>query len=197
MKYYDIHTHRADPDFPSVGLHPWHLTESHLEERLQQLQREAACPEIIAIGEAGLDKLCSTPFPLQLEAFRRVIRIADEVGKPLVVHCVKSVNELLALKKECSPRNAWIVHGFRGKPETATQLQRKGICLSFGEKFNVESLKATSPERIFLETDDSDMPIETIYERVATALHVSRECLVEQVARNIVRVFGCLPKASV
>ncbi|MDO4949377.1 MAG: TatD family hydrolase [Bacteroidales bacterium] len=197
MKCYDLHTHRANPDFPSVGLHPWHLTEQHLAACLLQLEREASRPEIMAIGEAGLDRLCGTPFPLQLQAFRRVIRIADDVGKPLVIHCVKSVGELLALKKEYSPRNTWILHGFRGKPETAVQLQHSGISLSFGEKFNVRALQATSPDRLFVETDESSLTIEDIYGRVAVALHVSREVLCRQVHQNIVKAFGHLPNLNV
>ncbi len=194
MRYYDLHTHRAHPDIPAVELHPWHLTEESLEMRLQQLECEASRPEILAIGEAGLDKLCDTPFRLQLQAFRRVIRIADEAGKPLVIHCVKSMNELLALKKECSPHNTWICHGFRGKPEAASQLQRSGICLSYGEKFNREALQATSLDRLFVETDKSSLSIGEIYERMATALHVDCEWLVHRVTQNFVREFGNLPE---
>ena len=66
-----------------------------------------------------------------------------------------------------NPSQKWIVHGFRGKPQLAGQLLKAGIDLSFGEKFNPESIQITPIERLFIETDESAMPIERIYEQIA------------------------------
>ena len=67
-----------------------------------------------------------------------------------------------------------IFHGFRGKPEQAKQLLQKGFDLSFGEKFNVDSLTlAWKAGRMWLETDESECSIEQIYQQAAKALCIS------------------------
>ncbi len=74
-------------------------------------------PAVIALGEAGLDKRCDTPFDLQVEAFQAIALLASRHRLPLLIHAVKSSEKLIALKKRMKPENAWIIHGFRGKKE--------------------------------------------------------------------------------
>ena len=79
---------------------------------LEELVRH---PQVLAVGEAGLDKLADAPMDLQVEVFRCQACLAEEVGKPLVIHLVKAVDELLKVKRDLRPSNPWIIHGFRGK----------------------------------------------------------------------------------
>lgn len=67
------------------------------------------------MGEAGLDKLADASLPLQREVFEYQARLAEETDKPLVIHLVKAVDELLKLKQKIRPVKPWIIHGFRGK----------------------------------------------------------------------------------
>ena len=55
---------------------------------------------------------------------------------------MKAVEELLKLKQRLQPANPWIIHGFRGKPALAQDYVRHGFYLSFGEKYQEESLRA-------------------------------------------------------
>lgn len=209
MEILDIHTHHysshpekaiyayAMKDMPfrekvnycSAGIHPWFLTREDFQAQLDWLSESVQRPEVIALGEAGLDKLTITPFDLQVKVFREVIEFADKVGKPLIIHAVRASNEIIALKKEYKPHNPWIIHGFRGKKEIAEAYLRQGICLSFGDRFQEKALEAVSLDHLFLETDESLEPIESIYRRIAEVYGITSEELVELVQQNIRNIF--------
>lgn len=184
----DIHTHRsfehpdefilschdksgAIPDkavFLSVGIHPWFIAdEADLVRQEEWLARQVTDRRVVAIGEAGLDKRCATPWKLQAEAFAAAIQMAENARKPLIIHCVKSANELIALKKKHNPTVPWIIHGFRGKKELAESLIANGFYLSFGERFQETALRCVPTDKLLLETDESTTPIELIYDKAA------------------------------
>lgn len=206
----DIHTHRlpavagtaitsTGPEtfapvpgmYYSVGLHPWHLEryawrEPDFRARLAGI---IAHPQVLAVGEAGLDKLAAVPLAEQMDAFRYQALLAEEAGKPLVVHLVRAVAELLALRRELAPRVPWVVHGFRGKAQLAAQLVRHGLCLSFGEHYPPEALRAVPADRLFLETDESTVPVDELLARAAAARGTTEEALRTVLAGNAERCF--------
>ena len=178
------------PSYPehvrlSVGLHPWNVTETW-QETMAPIRQAASRADVWAIGECGLDKVHGDPHPLQMEvqmaAFRAQIAIAEEVRKPMVIHCVRAFDELLMLRREleavCKREDRepqqWVIHGFRGKPEQAKQMMAKGLSLSFGHHYNVETLRwvFTSSRPFYLETDDLHLSVRQIYEQAARHLGV-------------------------
>ena len=206
----DIHTHRlpnapgqaienclpdafqAQPEgWYSVGLHPWYVdkyvwNDDAFRSSFETILRH---PQVLAVGEAGLDKLASVPLSFQLEVFRYQATLAETTSKPLIIHVVKAVDELLALHKELKPAVPWIIHGFRGKNAQAASYLRHGFYLSFGEKYNAETLRQVPVDRLFLETDESKESIMRLYERAADERGISAQTLRESVARNIRKVF--------
>ena len=86
---------------------------------------------------------------VQMEAMRAQVEIAAKVGKPVIVHCVKAMEQLMVLRKEyvvtCNSRGwkpqTWVIHGFRGKPEQAKQLMAKGMRISLGHQYNIDTLR--------------------------------------------------------
>lgn len=208
MQILDIHSHRPslhpaeviqncfpetfsprEGTFYSVGLHPWYLNQESLDSQWESLLAAVRHPQVLAIGEAGLDKLSIIPFALQQEVFERQIELAETLGLPLVIHAVRAADEVIALKKKHQPRHAWVIHGFRGKREQALQYIRQGFYLSFGERYQEEALRAVPLDRLFLETDESTVDIHLLYERAAAVLGVSAEELVKRVQCNIGAVF--------
>lgn len=111
----------------SVGIHPWELTEHNAGQLLDYLKQQLRKKQFVAAGEAGLDKLAAASMELQLTVFKAQVRLSEEYGLPLIIHCVKAMDELLAVKKEFRPQQAWIWHGFRGKPEQAVQLLKRAF----------------------------------------------------------------------
>ena len=209
MNVFDIHTHRISSDadraiasfsvmhqtvdvnavYGSVGIHPWHLTENNVEVLLQALEEALKQERVVALGEAGLDRLKGAPLDVQTVVFRRQVALSEEYRLPMVIHCVRAFNELLQLKKELRPDQSWIIHGFRGKESVVRELLRHGCYLSFGEKFQPDALRAVPDDRLFIETDESPESIDDICLRIAEARGVSPEELAAVIDKNVREVF--------
>ncbi len=163
------HTLQSEKEgYFSLGFHPWQLNDFS-ETKLELLSSLLSDKRVLALGECGLDKNSNYPLHEQEVIFEKQILLAEEKQKALIIHCVGCFNEVLAMKKRLRPSQKWIIHGFRGKAQLAEQLLRAGCSLSFGEKFNETSLRITPLEQLFVETDESPLPIETIYARLAEA----------------------------
>lgn len=170
----------------SAGIHPWYLTEEDMNSQLQWLDKLLETDSrLLALGEAGLDKVCSTPFALQLKAFQEVINRSERYEQPLFIHSVKASGELIALKKELHPCQPWIIHGFRGKKELALTYLRHGFYLSFGRYFHPAAVEATPSERLLLETDETSLSVKEVYMQVAEVRKVSLNQLEECIDENI------------
>lgn len=167
----------ADACVVSVGHHPWKVgrqSGAELAAMAQLLQLK----QVVAIGEIGLDKVCETEFSLQTEFFKTQLRMAACVQKPVIVHCVKAWEELLAVLAQIDNLPPVIIHGFRGKPQLAEQLARHNCFLSFGRKFNPDSLLSLPLGSFFLETDDEpEDDIIDVYKNVASLLGLDLEVL--------------------
>lgn len=187
-------TDLAQPIF-SVGIHPWHLPMD-LEAAMKWLRFEAAQDDVLAVGEAGLDHAAATDFYEQGEAFMACARLAEELEKPLIIHCVRANDEILAFKKMLRPAQPWIMHGFGGHPNTAKQLVENGFYLSFGHAIlqnekAAASLAAVPADRFFLETDDrQNLIIEDVYGAAAQIRGCRVEWLQGQVWGNFSGAFG-------
>lgn len=211
MIYCDIHTHQAQPAsenlcivsknidvrhslcflpgcYYSYGIHPWYIEDK--DRQLILLTEALFDPTVVALGEAGLDKQIETPMSLQVEVFTEQIKLSEEFRKPLIIHCVKAWDELLAIKKDVQPQMPWIVHGFRGNAIQAQQLIDKGFFLSVGARFNPEVLPVAWPDRLFAETDESDMSIAEIYASMAAALAVSIDLLALTLRKQVKEIFS-------
>jgi len=215
--FIDIHTHGSgsadgifsvenimahegtDPTYISAnaftaGIHPWHLNEANMESLLEFIRKISGNPSLIAFGEAGFDKLRGPSIELQRSAFAEHVKIAGENGKPLIIHCVKAWDELLAAHKNLKPATPWLVHGFRGKRELALQLIKRGMYLSFWFDFvlrpeSAELLRYLPEERIFLETDGAGVDIREIYKKVSGDLAVSVDELKSIILGNYKQLF--------
>jgi len=216
--YIDIHTHEAVPAggifsvdvlmaheerTPSnlkgilytYGIHPWHLNENNHDNLLALVRERSSDARIIAIGEAGFDRIKGPSMDLQRRTFEEQVEISEELGKPLVVHCVRAWDELLGEHKKIRPIMPWMVHGFRGKADLAKQLISKGMYISFWFDFIIkpessELVRSLPVERIFLETDGADVDIRDIYNKVSIDIGISVEKLKELLQINFVNFFN-------
>ena len=216
--YIDIHVHDGTPasgifileclmahekktpqNIPGVsytyGIHPWFLNEGNEKQLLTSLEKLINNPDVIAIGEAGFDKIRGPSLDLQRRVFEKQIAISEEVGKPVVIHCVKAWEELLAAQKKLKPEMPWLIHGFRGNVELAGQLISKGMFLSFWFDFVLRPesaglLRALPENRVFLETDGADIDIRDIYNKVSNDKDITVEELKRIILSNYKVFFG-------
>lgn len=148
--------------FYSIGIHPWYIPQQIDWENFRQA---AELPHIIAIGEAGIDKIKGPELSIQENIFKTQAYIAEEVKKPLIIHMVKSQEEIIKLHREINPDQKWIIHGFRGKPEQLNQLIQNNIIISFGEHYNHQALVKLN--NILVETDDSNTTLEEVLNKIS------------------------------
>lgn len=170
---YDLHTHhhpatpgtaivQLTPDafnplpshLYSVGLHPWDIRDDW-RTQMAKLLIMALHPQVVMIGEAGLDKINdNVPMEVQKAVFREHVRLSELLRKPLIIHCVKAIDELIAIRKELKPTRPWIIHGYRGGSEQWQQLTRAGIYVSIGYRHDTPLAKAIPLPQLLLESDE-------------------------------------------
>ena len=151
----------------ALGLHPWLVgdeAESALDTLAQRLRQRPA--GLVAVGECGLDGAIELPLARQLPWFERQIQLADECNLPLIVHCRRCYNEVLALLSRYRPRAGGVLHGFSGSRQQAQQFWALGFYLGIGGTISYERAQktrravATLPlEALLLETDSPSMPL--------------------------------------
>jgi len=174
----------------SAGIHPWYIDEVNYDSQIGRLRQLAEVSSVKMIGECGLDRLRGPDHVLQEQIFTDQILLAENLGKPVLIHCVKRFNELILIKRRNPVTVPLVVHGFNSNREIARQLLKAGFYLSFGAALLRDSSNAATvirlvPEdRLFLETDDSSCAIELIYEAAAKLRKVSVDYLKEIIFAN-------------
>lgn len=149
----------------AVAIHPNDAARlgDALEEHLDQLSDLLTLPEVVAVGETGLDYY-RTREPeartRQEASFRRHIGWAKRHGKTLVIHDRDAHTDILrVLDDEGAPERV-VMHCFSGDAAFAEECVKRGFHLSFpgvvtfgtGDSLRHAAL-ATPPERILVETD--------------------------------------------
>ncbi|NLT02650.1 MAG: hydrolase TatD [Bacteroidales bacterium] len=171
----------------SAGVHPWDAA-LWSEEMVHTLEGWLSRPDCLMVGEIGLDKMAGPSMAIQEAAFNQQAALAAKLNKPVILHAVKAAPSILACKQRFKEVPAWILHGFRGGQQEASQWISKGFYLSFGPLFKPEALKACAPERLFLETDEKG-DIAMHYQQAAHVLDWPVERLVQVVETNFFRLF--------
>ena len=203
---------RRYPDYcyPMLGLHPEDV-KADWKEVLECIKKTLTS-KIIAIGEVGLDYYWSREFEKeQLEAFEEQVRWAVELQLPLMIHCRKAQNEMVAiLKKYANDLPGGVFHCFTGNEQEARQLLEfdrfvlgVGGVSTFKKSHLPEVLPACVPlDRLVLETDAPYMApvpmrgqrnessyIRHVITRLAEAYGVSEDTICQQTTANVERIF--------
>jgi TatD DNase family protein len=177
----------------AVGLHPWFIEQSTWEKEFETMKRVSQFSNVKAIGECGLDKVCKTDFVFQKEVFTRQILLANQIQKPLLIHCVRAFEEVTTLLKQNKNKVPVVFHGFIKSISQARQLIGQGYYLSFGKGIQHERIQkviAAMPiEKIFFESDAIEMPVHKVYQIAAAALQIDMELLCLQLEKNAAKVF--------
>ena len=150
--------------YAAPGLHP--LCAAEWSDSAAVRLHELCClPEVVAIGEIGLDAVLEVDLQLQENAFRGQVEVAISAGLPVLIHCRKKVGEVLEiLQKVGIDRVGGILHGFSGSMEIASRAIGLGLLIGVGPvllRGNARKLpevvKAIPAEMLVLETDAPDM----------------------------------------
>ena len=150
---------------------------------------------VIALLGTRLDKMHKDSFEQQIAVFERQIELSEALQKPMILHDVKSHNEILALRKIHKAKQPWILHGFNGTEQDIRQLTGQGLYLSVGESLLhserkiYNSFKYIDLGYLFLETDMAEIGIEKVYETAAKLLEIDLLELQTRIFANFARLF--------
>lgn len=202
--------------FAAIGLHPVHLHPRYVDEKEGEfMSREedfdypyyrelADAPEVIAIGETGLD-FYHLPDDVprdevikkQTEVFLQHIKLAQEIDKAMVIHCREAYRELAEVLRQ-NPDIRGTVHCFTGTEEEAELLLGLGLHIGFtgiitfppraenpqAQERLLEAVRRVPLERLLIETDAPYL---------APATYRGKKCepwMVEEVAKKVAELKG-------
>jgi TatD DNase family protein len=175
----------------SIGIHPWDADISFLKSEFEILISHQNC---IAIGECGLDKLKGPNLELQKTVFKFQLNLAVKYQKPVIIHCVKTFDEIIEICEPFQNKIPLIIHGFNKSQQLAKQLIEKGFYLSFGSSVFKKSefdFKSIPLNKLLLETDTNDtLLIKDIYKMAAQQFNISENDLKEKIYSNFTILFN-------
>ncbi len=154
---------RGHEVIPFLGIHPWfaETAVAGWEDRLMSLLQKVPA----GIGETGLDKCCRADFGRQQQIFLTQLKMASELQRPLVIHCVKAWGRLLEILEQfADPLPPIMIHSFAGSRETLQRLIRLGCFISFSGRLTAAGkvhpcFSETPMTNLLLETDSHGQPL--------------------------------------
>lgn len=197
----------------SVGLHP-HDQNGFLAD-WEEFKQLAANPEVVAIGECGLDYFrldAEENKERQKTLFRHQIELALELGKPLMVHCRDAYDDLINILQEYKEREGGEklrgnIHFFAGGQDVAESLINMGFTLSFTGVITFanqydEVIREVPLGHLLAETDapfvtpvpyrgqrNEPLYVREVAERLAELKKEEREVVLESLVQTAIKLF--------
>jgi TatD DNase family protein len=197
----------------TIGWHP-HFADHPLDAKeLRALRTLAAHPRVVAVGEIGLDyhftESHRVPAKAQARAFRQMLGLSQELGKPVVLHTRDAFADLLAILDEF-PGIAGVFHCFSGNAAIASECLARGFAISFAATVtypgahDVKGAAGLVPlDRMLVETDAPFLPPQSrrgqpnaprylpeTVQGIATLRGDSVESVAAATRRNAIHLFG-------
>jgi len=193
--------------YHAAGVHPWwvdklvqgEVSKLQLADLREQLTFALKVSKCIALGECGLDGAIATPLATQQQILAVHLELAQELKKPLIIHCHKAHNELITQLKHHQLSAGGVIHAFSGSLEMAQTYHEMGFLLGIGGTITYERAKKTrnaikhiALDALVLESDAPDMPLQgrqgqrnspELLPLIAQALAELREVPVDEITR--------------
>ncbi|WP_458525776.1 TatD family hydrolase [Onishia taeanensis] len=204
---------RADTSV-CLGLHPYFLDDHRLSDDghddLVALRATLdAHPEVVAVGECGIDARFEETLDSQWAVFKAQLRIAKARHLPVVIHCVRANDQVAKCLKEIGLPAGGLIHAFAGSLQQAERFLALGFVVGLGGAVTHERAQrlrrcvaALPGDGFVLETDSPDMPpaglqggrnepwrLVQIADEVASLRGESRDTVAKASTANAARVF--------
>ncbi|MFD2189909.1 TatD family hydrolase [Pistricoccus aurantiacus] len=197
-----------------LGLHPYFIGEHRTGGEDSDLQALEALldehPEVVAVGECGIDARFRESLDAQWTLFDAQLRIAKKRELPVVIHCVHANDGVAKRLRQLELPKGGLIHAFSGSPEQAERFLDLGYWLGLGGATTYDRAKrlhravqAIPDDGYVLETDSPDMPLSgyrgqrneparvvLVAEHLAGLRNQSKEEIAEHSTANVRRLFG-------
>ena len=141
--------------YPALGYHPWQIKEEEVGANLSFIQDHVG--EGVALGEIGLDYKIRIKKELQGRVFEKLLDIAHESNKPVIIHCRYSQLRTFESVKKKMIKHA-VFHWYSGPVDLLDEILSMGYFISATPALvysppHQEAIKRAPLDRILLETD--------------------------------------------
>ncbi|MCY2924929.1 MAG: TatD family hydrolase [Planctomycetota bacterium] len=198
--------------FATAGVHP-HEAKSFTGETLDALEQLLADPQVVALGEIGLDYFHDlSPRPAQQEAFAAQLHLAQRTGSPIVIHTRDAFDDTMAILRASGTEGSKVIfHSFTEGPDQARAALDFGAAVSFSgivtfrRSDALRDAAALVPDdRLLLETDAPYLTPEPVRKLspnepalivhtlacLAQLRHADPGALADAAAANAIRLFA-------
>ncbi|MEJ9232005.1 TatD family hydrolase [Peribacillus butanolivorans] len=197
--------------YAAVGWHPVDAIDM-TEEDLKWIEELSSHPKVVAIGEMGLDyHWDKSPKAIQMEVFRKQIRLAKKVGLPIIIHNREATADIVnILKEEEASEVGGIMHCFSGSAETAMECIDMNFYISLGGPVTFKNAKkpkevaaAVPLDHLLIETDcpylaphpyrgkrNEPSYVKLVAEQIAEIKQLSVEEVSQATTDNAKKLFG-------
>ena len=197
--------------YAAVGWHPVDAIDM-TDADLEWIESLTAHPKVVAIGEMGLDYYWDkSPKDIQMEVFRKQIRLAKKVKLPIIIHNREATADTIAiLQEEGAAEVGGIMHCFSGSVETAKVCVDMNFYISLGGPVTFKNAKkpkevaAEVPlDRLLIETDcpylaphpyrgkrNEPSYVKLVAEQIAEIKQISIEEVSQVTTANAKKLFG-------
>jgi TatD DNase family protein len=199
----------------AVGLHPLDTDkwDKEMSEKIKSLA--LSDPQVVAIGEMGLDLYKADNYQQQLLVFESQLAVACELDLPVIIHCRDAAKEMKAVLAEWrqsqGERMRGVMHCWGGTPEETAWFLELGFYISFSGTVTFKNAKAiqaasmmVTSDRLLIETDCpflSPVPkrgekrnqpanVRHVAEHLALLRGESVEAIAAQTTANACKLFG-------
>ncbi len=189
--------HQTQGAYYALGIHPLHVTQC-ADQALEQLQAALSAhqhdPNLVAVGEIGLDYFVPNQTPAQIsrqqQFFTAQLRLAARYGLPVLLH-VRRAQDHIAKYLRQHPVCGGIAHAFNGSAQQAKAFIDLGLCLGFGgaatypRALQIRQHLANVPANaVVLETDGPDIAPQWL------ARQINPPAALAQIGDNLAAVRG-------
>ncbi len=197
--------------YAAIGWHPVDAIDM-TEEDLKWIEELASHPKVVALGEMGLDyHWDKSPKDIQMEVFRKQIRLSKKVNLPIVIHNREATEDVVRiLEEENAGEVGGIMHCYSGSLEIAKKCMDMNFYISFGGPVTFKNAKKPKEvaveipmDRILIETDcpflsphplrgkrNESSYVKYIAEQIAELKGMSVEEIAQKTSDNAFRLFG-------
>ena len=141
--------------YPAVGYHPWRIVPEDDDKTLQYIDEKL--PTCIALGEVGLDYRAKTKKKKQKALFAKLIAIARQHDKPIVLHCRYSHKTAFEMVKDAGLKKV-VFHWFSGPVDLIGAISNQGYYMSaspalLSNPYHADVIREVPISHLLLETD--------------------------------------------
>ena len=182
-------------DYYCAGIHPWDVDKvASLDQKLLDLRKALENKKCVALGEVGIDRNYPD-LEKQKNLMIEQLELAVEFDLPVVIHCVKALNDVLSTLKKFPKKMKVYLHGINLNEQELAEVNKRKYFVGLGpqlfNKSKIQNIIHSIPkDKILIETDDTGLSVNQVFESLSLRLGHDPENFMYQLNLNFLNFFS-------